>query len=700
MAGLIAINKGGCWGCAYETTCSCSDGQPLVCKIMEPTCAAGLEKAIINGCYECVDPLTCEAVKCDNEPTCTDEQTAIDSDDDGCLDQCVCAIAIDCLPGYVPADTNGDGCDDTCEQSQCGGIAGLLCAQGLFCEMGEGQCGSADLFGTCTLIPENCPLNVAEVCGCDGKTYTNDCFRAMAMVSLDHPGACVDDAECKDGETKEVDCNTCSCTGGQWMCTLILCPECSDDKPCPSGQNCIMGQCQDGCSGDADCDDGKACTVDTCDPESGCKHAFDYTNYCAISGADDVTCVANGTAHPTSPCQICDTDKSSISWTGSVAACDDGNPCTTNTCSLLGQCNTESLAVGTACGNGMICNSAAECITPECVKDSECGKNEPCKVYECQSNNCVQTVSLIDGVSCGAGMVCEQGECVDDGLCDTDAECVGDDACMMYTCSDSGDCLEAPMCPDDGNPCTKESCDPDKGMCNSENMPDKTPCGDDKVCDAGVCVTIGGTQGTDISGWHLIGNKTGTTTVKTFAFPAGTVVQPGGVVVVGRNADAVDFSYYWGAMPKSTLYFKGNNSMPVINGTYTYRLVDTSGNDVDGPTVSANKGSLHRNSTDAANAAHWTALAETQASPGVAPSTTGFADGSVFISEMSDASGTGNYVYEFIEITFLAGKTGDGGSGDSGGSGGGSGDGGFDGSDNPDGGGSDGGGDKPTPPEK
>jgi len=39
----------------------------------------------------------------------------------GCIDRCVstCEYAIDCAPGSVPVDINGDGCDDLCEAATC-----------------------------------------------------------------------------------------------------------------------------------------------------------------------------------------------------------------------------------------------------------------------------------------------------------------------------------------------------------------------------------------------------------------------------------------------------------------------------------------------------------------------------------------------------------------------------------------------------
>jgi uncharacterized protein (DUF2141 family) len=49
----------------------------------------------------------------------------------------------------------------------CGGILGIQCDQGLFC-----------------------PLIYRPVCGCNGKTFVNNCTRQVARVSLKHNGRC------------------------------------------------------------------------------------------------------------------------------------------------------------------------------------------------------------------------------------------------------------------------------------------------------------------------------------------------------------------------------------------------------------------------------------------------------------------------------------------------------------------------------
>ena len=50
--------------------------------------------------------------------------------------------------------------------------------------------GKGDQQGTCAATPKICNKIFRQVCGCDNKTYANDCERQAAGVSKLHDGKC------------------------------------------------------------------------------------------------------------------------------------------------------------------------------------------------------------------------------------------------------------------------------------------------------------------------------------------------------------------------------------------------------------------------------------------------------------------------------------------------------------------------------
>ncbi len=214
-------------------------------------------------------------------------------------------------------------------------------------------------------------------------------------------------------------------------------------EACDSTDNDCDGQTDEGPAG---CDDGDACTKDACQLAK-CVTSADS------GGCDDGNACTQG--------DTCVNVGGVATCQGGIVSCDDGDPCTSESC--VGQkCQFAPLSEG-ACDDGNACTSADQCIGKGCAGLAKsCDDANICTADACDAATGACKATAMPGASCDDGDACTKG-----------------DACAVLSGDKGAACAAGkPSTCDDGNACTIDSCDPTKGCVSAADVGKSSPCYD------------------------------------------------------------------------------------------------------------------------------------------------------------------------------------------------------------------------------
>lgn len=253
--------------------------------------------------------------------------------------------------------------------------------------------------GVCLFTPHDEKCGAGETCNPDLGCTNPEAANTSCVPTGKTETVCTDgvDDDC-DGR---IDCMDDDCSGSV----------CEDGDACTKGESCKNNTCSGGTQ--INCDDNNECTTDSCNPTGGCEHKPSSGGSCD----DKNSCTGPGTCAE----GVCQAGPQN---------CDDGNPCTDDTCGPDGCLHTNNTA---ACDDGLFCNGADTCAAGACTvhAGTPCGQacNEDAKVcVGCVKNEDCGPATVGAFGACG-GFV---GTCGNDG---TQSRTVTTRTCNNNVCS-------------------------------------------------------------------------------------------------------------------------------------------------------------------------------------------------------------------------------------------------------------------------
>ena len=278
---------------------------------------------------------------------------------------------------------------------------------------------------------------------------------------------------------------------------------CSDGSACSQSDTCQKGVCIG--SNLVTCSAADQChTAGTCDGATGT---------CSDPAKANGSACSDGSA-----CSLADTCQGGACAAGQAPNCDDGNPCTDDSCNPSSGCvhgvNTATCNDGDACTQSDTCANGA-CVGADpvvCSASDQCHDAGTCDQATGTCSNPAKTdgATCSDGNACTDADTCQAGTCNAGAACDANATCNGTCGCNSgyagngFACTDIDECASnVDNC--DGNATCTNTAGSFTCACNAGFYGTGTSCcadGDgDTVCDTqDNCAAVANTNQADQDG--------------------------------------------------------------------------------------------------------------------------------------------------------------------------------------------------------
>ncbi len=453
-----------------------------------------------------------------------------------------CVENKDCQSGYCVQSPEGKVCSKECQTS---------CEPGWKCSQVP---GGKDTTFIC--VPKHLhlckPCDVSAQCNEEGET-ANKCVPSASGGSFCGAACSPAGSDCPEGYscTEIVDPDTgktghqCTSKGKQCTCSAIARAEqatttcsvknafgtCTGKRACgPAGLSPCDAEAPkaETCNGSDDNCDG---TTDELSGSTKCKNTNEFgTCDGGVEVCKEGAVVCSAKTPKPEDCNGQDDDCDGKTDEG---LCDDGNPCTIDTCNTDGSCKN-TVPPGAGCDDGDACTASDKCIDGKCVGGGklDCDDQNPCTNDICDvATGCVKENIAAnkpcpdDGDPCTFDGCDGNGKCAHttlSGICTIGAQCVpagsvdptnpckvcnplqnktnyvlqnglscdDGDACTTADKCASGLCKGKPMdCSAKNGPCTEGVCQqgacltaPKVGACDDGNA-----CTDNDACSNGAC---------------------------------------------------------------------------------------------------------------------------------------------------------------------------------------------------------------------